>query len=73
MQLEQELAELEETYPLQRNVLVDGLSDVMFVKEGVIAVKPYRGTMGTREQYHWVGTFCISEFFDNEYEDDKAK
>jgi len=43
-----------------------GPNDIMFAKEGVIAVKRLRGAMGTREQYHWIGTFTYNEFFEDE-------
>lgn len=68
--LETQLEELEQTYPLQTDKIIRGPNGVLFVKEGIIAVKRFRGTMGTREQYHWVGTFSISEFFEDEYEDE---
>jgi len=70
--VEQQLVELERTYPLQvadmiqpPQELLEGPKGLFFVKNGVIAVKRHRGAMGTREQYHWVGTFSISEFFDD--------
>ena len=62
--LETQLTELDKTYPLgEATDLVSGPYDTLFVKEGVIAVKRFRGAMGTKEQYHWVGTFTIKEFF----------
>lgn len=60
------LNELEQTYPLRSDALIRGPNGIIFCKEGIIAVKRYRGTMGTREQYHWVGTFIFSEFFEDE-------
>mmetsp|Transcript_19455 Transcript_19455/g.55977 ORF Transcript_19455/g.55977 Transcript_19455/m.55977 type:complete len:330 (-) Transcript_19455:35-1024(-) len=66
--IEAQLYELERTYPLQettRQELLDGPNDILFVKEGVIAVKRFRGAMETREQYHWVGTFSFQEFFED--------
>mmetsp|Transcript_29311 Transcript_29311/g.42535 ORF Transcript_29311/g.42535 Transcript_29311/m.42535 type:complete len:82 (+) Transcript_29311:238-483(+) len=70
--VEQQLVELERTYPLQvadmiqpPQELLEGPKGLCFVKNGVIAVKRHRGAMGTRGQYHWVGTFSISEFFDD--------
>ena len=68
--LEAQLNELDQTYPLRSEDLMRGPNGILFVKEGVIAVKRFRGTMGTREQYHWVGTFSFTEFFDDEYEDE---
>ena len=64
--LQKQLAELFQTYPLQPDRLIRGPNDIIFTKEGIIAVKRFRGAMGTREQYHWVGTFSISEFFEDE-------
>jgi hypothetical protein len=68
--LEVRLNELEQTYPLQSDLLLEGPKGVVFVKEGVIAVKRFRGAMNTREQYHWVGTFAFQEFFEDEDEDE---
>lgn len=68
--LENQLAELQQGYPLRPEGLIEGPNGILFVKEGVIAVKRMRGTLGTREQYHWVGTFSFTEFFDDEYEDE---
>ncbi|CAB9502199.1 expressed unknown protein [Seminavis robusta] len=66
-QLQAQLEQLEQTYPLQGQLqLVEGPNDLLFAKEGVIAVKRMRGAMGTREQYHWVGTFAYDEFFEDE-------
>jgi len=48
-----------------QQTLLEGPNDLLFVKEGVIAVKRFRGAMETREQYHWVGTFSIQEFFED--------
>ena len=66
--IEAQLYDLERTYPLQettQQTLLEGPNDLLFVKEGVIAVKRFRGAMETREQYHWVGTFSIQEFFED--------
>ena len=66
--LESQLYDLEQAYPLQESTqqeLLEGPNDLLFVKQGVIAVKRFRGTMETREQYHWVGTFSFQEFFED--------
>ena len=68
--IETQLEEIAQTYPLEPSKLVQGPNGIVFVKDGIIAVKRFRGTMGTREQYHWVGTFELTEFFDDEYEDE---
>jgi len=91
--LEDQLAELEQAYPLQepdmittatatttdasapqrRREFLEGPKGLLFDKNGVIAVKRFRGPMDTREQYHWVGTFSFVEFFedlDEEGDDD---
>jgi hypothetical protein len=64
--LKVQLEELEQTYPLQSERVVRGPNNIIFAKEGVIAVKRLRGAMGTREQYHWIGTFTYNEFFEEE-------
>mmetsp|Transcript_32348 Transcript_32348/g.65822 ORF Transcript_32348/g.65822 Transcript_32348/m.65822 type:complete len:303 (-) Transcript_32348:212-1120(-) len=64
--LKVQLQELEQAYPLQSGSVMRGPNDIMFAKEGVIAVKRLRGAMGTREQYHWIGTFTYNEFFEDE-------
>ena len=61
-----QLEELEQKYPLDPAKIMYGPNDIIFAKEGAIAVKRLRGTMGTREQYHWVGTFSFNEFFEDE-------
>eukprot|EP00536_Pseudo-nitzschia_multiseries_P005065 jgi/Psemu1/285515/fgenesh1_pg.91_\ len=74
--VEGQLAELEQAYPLDESELVvtktrrcrefvEGPKGLLFAKDGVIAVKRYRGAMETREQYHWVGTFSVVEFFED--------
>lgn len=70
--LEGQLAELEQTYPLlSPERFVEGPKNLLFVKDGIVAVKRFRGAMETREQYWWIGTFQFNEFFDEEeYEDD---
>ena len=62
--------ELRQTYPLNSELLLKGPNGLTFVKEGIIAVKRYRGALETREQYHWVGTFSIKEFFEDEDEEE---
>uniref|UniRef100_A0A7S4N5T2 Uncharacterized protein n=1 Tax=Odontella aurita TaxID=265563 RepID=A0A7S4N5T2_9STRA len=69
-QLQSQLDRLGKTYPLQGQI-IEGPNDLLFAKEGVIAVKRMRGSMGTREQYHWVGTFSYDEFFEDEYDDEE--
>ena len=65
---ENRIRELEQTYPLKETTpkeLLEGPKDLLFAKEGVIAVKRFAGAMETREQYHWVGTFSFQEFFED--------
>ena len=69
--LERQLDELKQTYPLQPELLIEGPNGITFVKEGIIAVKRFRGTMDTREQYHWVGTFAMKEFYEEEDDDEE--
>ena len=64
--LREQLDELEQKYPLDLNKIINGPNNIIFAKEGYIAVKRLRGVMGTREQYHWVGTFTYDEFFEDE-------
>ena len=66
--LEQQLAEIEQIYPLHPESLIEGPNNLLFVKEGVVAVKRFRGAMDTKEQYWWVGTFQLNDFFDGECE-----
>ena len=66
--LEPQLYNLQQSYPLQdttRQELVEGPNDLLFVKKGMLAVKRYRGTLNTQEQYHWIGTFSFQEFFED--------
>ncbi|KAL7532527.1 hypothetical protein ACHAXR_007588 [Thalassiosira sp. AJA248-18] len=65
-----QLDELEQTYPLDSAKIIQGPNDITFAKEGVVAVKRLRGTLGTKEQYHWVGTFRFNEFFDDDDEEE---
>ena len=39
--------------------LVKGPNNIMFLREGVIAVKRH---IGRAEKYHWVGTFTLGDF-----------
>ena len=64
--LKLQLQDLEQTYPLESGRVIKGPNNIIFAKEGVIAVKRLRGAMGTREQYHWIGTFTYNEFFEDE-------
>jgi len=64
----EQLGEVEQLYPLPevtQREFVEGPKDLLFAKQGYIAVKRMRGAMETREQYHWVGTFTFSEFFED--------
>ncbi len=64
----EKLGELEQLYPLPevtQREFVEGPKGFLFAKQGYIAVKRMRGAMETREQYHWVGTFTFSEFFED--------
>ncbi|KAL7425781.1 hypothetical protein ACHAXH_000129 [Discostella pseudostelligera] len=49
---------LEEAFPPEDR-LVKGPNDIVFLREGVIAVKR---TKDRKEKYHWVGTFTLGEF-----------
>mmetsp|Transcript_21681 Transcript_21681/g.43834 ORF Transcript_21681/g.43834 Transcript_21681/m.43834 type:complete len:297 (-) Transcript_21681:352-1242(-) len=69
--LQRQLTELTQSYPLDPSMYVRGPNGLLFAKKGVIAVKRYRGALGTREQYHWVGTFAFRQFF--EFEDDEEE
>lgn len=44
---------LEDAFPPPERLL-SGPNDMLFLKEGVIAVKRFQGG---QEQYHWIGTF----------------
>jgi len=61
--LKKRLNELEQNYPLRPDSVVEGPNGMIFPREGFIAVKRFRGS---REQYHWVGTFTFEEFFKDE-------
>lgn len=67
--LNAQLEELEQTYPIDSSKIIQGPNGIIFAKEGVVAVKRLRGAMGTREQYHWVGTFSYNDFFEDEEDD----
>jgi len=71
--LRAQLEEIDQTYPLDSSKVIRGpkSSNIIFAKEGMVAVKRFRGVGGTKEQYHWVGTFTFNEFFvDDDEEDD---
>ena len=68
--LDQQLTELEQAYPLHPESLVEGPNNLLFAKEGIVAVKRFRGAMDTKEQYWWVGTFQLTDFFDGEFEEE---
>ena len=55
--LDAQLDMLEETFPPEDR-LIKGPNNMAFLKEGVIAVKRFRGG---QEAYHWVGTFKFQE------------
>lgn len=57
-----QLEELNSRFPLDTAKIVRGPSNIIFAKEGLIAVKRLRGVLGTREQYHFVGTFDFNRF-----------
>jgi len=64
--LQGQLKEVEREYPLDSSGsagVIQGPNDVIYAKEGVIAVKRLKGAMGTQEEYCWVGTFAIHKFF----------
>ena len=68
--LNSQLNELEQTYPLDPSKIIKGPNEIIFAKEGMVAVKRLRGTMGTKEQYHWVGTFSFNDFFEDDDEEE---
>ena len=63
--LQAQLDELSQKYPLDNGKVIRGPHNIIFAKEGYVAVKRLRGAMGTREQYHWVGTFTYDDFFED--------
>mmetsp|Transcript_25567 Transcript_25567/g.30936 ORF Transcript_25567/g.30936 Transcript_25567/m.30936 type:complete len:129 (+) Transcript_25567:368-754(+) len=71
--LETRFYEVERAYPLRestRQGLLECPNGVLFVNEGVIAVKRFHGAMETRVQYDWVGTVSFQEFFEDLVEGD---
>jgi len=50
---------LEEAFPPEDR-LVKGPNNIVFLREGVIAVKTR--TKDRKEKYHWVGTFTLGDF-----------
>ena len=64
--LKTQLEEMEKIYPLDSSKVIQGPNEIIFAKEGVVAVKRFRGTLGTKEQYHWIGTFTFNEFFEDD-------
>lgn len=64
--LSAQLTDLEQKYPLDSSKVIQGPNRITFAKEGMVAVKRLRGAMGTKEQYHWVGTFTFNDFFEDE-------
>ena len=58
--------ELAQAWPLDPAEVVRGPHGVAFAREGFVAVKRLRGTLGTSEQYHWVGSFTYNDFFEDE-------
>lgn len=64
--LSAQLEELEQTYPLDPSKVVEGPNGIIFAKEGIVAVKRYRGAMNTKEQYHWIGKFTYNDFFEDD-------
>jgi len=47
------------------NTVVRSSDGVIFEKEGYMTVKRYGGLLGTREEYHIVGKFLITEILDS--------
>jgi hypothetical protein len=44
---------------------IRGPPSLIFAKEGYMAVKRFAGIFGMQEQYHFVGTFTITEFLND--------
>ena len=63
--LARQLEEVEQTYPVDPARVIQGPNNVIYAKEGVIAVKRLKGAMGTREQYWWIGKFTFNQFFED--------
>ena len=57
--LQQELDEIEKMYPLDSTQTIQGPNDVLYAKEGVVAVKRMKGT---KLQYWYIGSFTINQF-----------
>ena len=57
--LQQELNDIEQMYPLDSTQTIQGPNDVLYAKEGVVAVKRMKGT---RLQYWYIGSFTINRF-----------
>ena len=55
---------VDETFP-PKDRLLKAPNNVTFLKDGVIAVKRFKGT---REQYHWVGTFAFKKMLEKDSE-----
>lgn len=71
--LRTQLDEIDQTYPLDSSKVIRGPKSsniILFAKEGMVAVKRFRGVGGKKEQYHWVGTFTFNEFFEDDEEDE---
>ena len=49
---------LDEAFPPEDR-LVKGPNNIIFLREGVIAVKRH---IGRAEKFHWVGTFTLGDF-----------
>ena len=64
------LQDLEQTHPLDPTKIVEGPNKIIFAKDGVVAVKRLGGTLGTKEQYHWIGTFTFNDFFEDDDDDE---
>mmetsp|Transcript_27744 Transcript_27744/g.52273 ORF Transcript_27744/g.52273 Transcript_27744/m.52273 type:complete len:291 (-) Transcript_27744:327-1199(-) len=64
--LQRQLDEAEQAYPADSTGVIHGPNDVTYAKEGVIAVKRMKGAIGTKEQYWYVGSFTINQFFEDE-------
>ena len=67
--LRAQLTDIDQQYPLDSSRITQGPNDIIFAKEGMVAVKRLRGAMGTKEQYHWIGTFTYNDFFEDDEEE----
>jgi hypothetical protein len=67
--LKSQLNKIEKQYPIESGQVFRAPNDVLFAKDGVIAIRrPRDGTSGASEQYQWVGTFAFNKFSGDEGE-----